>query len=278
MKSYLILIFSLLFSVLYAQDYDDSGGIMEVIGENNASRAELFGDKSHPYTIEQYKLNESKGTLDLFAGCKISFLNNDVVKLSVFNKKRRIKEVSYWRWFSDTLGNKFFYVQETNKKGVPDGSLYPYDKITSKIVLQDSTVDISKPYSTKTTDTLCSSLEKYIYRGGKLIECWHSYTFGKGCNWANQKEFSIEQYSYPDSNTTITERFLGNMTIKKSKGREKEVRTYDNSGKITSILLIDLNSNYTYERRFFLKDGLWNKTEKWENGILVEIIQKNILY
>src|SRR5688572_24566367 len=146
---------------IVGQDYDDAGVIFELLGEH-ATMKEFFGRNDSSFKVTQYKLNEINNSHEATGGCVFSFLENDVIQTRVFKKNSKVGKIEYWKWTKNERGDKFGYIEASDKKG----KLKKYNTMVSnfkqKIINKDTVDQIT--FSTEKGDTTCMFLDRWIYR------------------------------------------------------------------------------------------------------------------
>lgn len=278
MKQSLVLLIIVACSfTVQSQEYTDAGVIFELISEH-ANMSEFFGKRDSSFKIEQFKLNEKNGEPEFTGGCKFSFLGSEIIQTCVYSKSPQSCKNNYWKWTVNENGEKFGHIEECNKKGKIKHPNPDFKTISVNKIGLDSVIDQKTWGLPHKGDTTCLFIDKWIYRHDTLIEHWHDW--GE-CSWNESASYHIEKYSHPSPNTIITEEFIVTSDKMESNGKTETVYEYNGSGRLTAVKFYwidDLNNKIDGEEsRYFYKNGMWYKTERWNNGELLETIIKTTI-
>lgn len=240
-----------------------------------AGMNEFFSNRDSAFQITQYKLAEKGDSLELTGNIVFSFMENSAIKTCVYNGKKC--KTQYWIWIPGKLGDEFGNFDICNKKGEIKFDKNKYIPIKTITVNKgDSIVDIATHFTYKPGDTLLSYLERKVFRNDTLISLWFQSSPESGL-WSELKHYRIEEFSYPKFNVSVKEMFTVMSGKKEANGKIQETKTYDKMGKLVSTIYEYSNTNTRTESRYFHRNKLWYKTERWEDGLLVELIIKTML-
>jgi len=262
--------------IFIVYSFRTSGQDFESLSEHTTME-ELFGKRDSSFQIEEYRLYKQNGSPELIGGCIFSFLDSEVIMAREFGK-RRFQKTTYWKWRKNERGDKFGYIEECNKKGIIKRINLDFETIKSEIVGPDLIVNEVTWSVDRHGDTACWFIDKWIYRRDTLVEYWHTATWrNHESSWDKQERYSIDKYSYPEHNVINTELIHVEKNQKKSVGIKKEVKSYNELGRLKNIKLTYSYLSYEIEYRYFYKNGMWFKTEYWEDNKLKEIVKKQML-
>jgi len=280
MRLILTILLSGNFIVLFSQApvYGNQELLLGVVGDNSDWQKLL--KKRECIEIAQYARIQSSDSIELLGRAEFTFLDNGVIQMRSLKKRNHFGKSSYWKWIKNEQAGEIGYLDECNKRGVLKSVNFDFETTNITISATDSMVDKVYWWVSKNKDTTCHFLYRWIYRQDTLVEAWYQWMTRNNCSWADQKNFEISKYTYPDSNTTITESFKGNNYKNESIGTSKTVKLLNELGQLISLKQSSLDhadSNYQSEIRYFYTEGLWSKTEYWDNDVLLEIFQKQPL-